>query len=74
MSPSTWRLADLFAKHAFLLNGLGFGGMPLHTVRQDLKSGKLVELDIEGVPPAASYCRCTPSTRQMRRRAPPGAG
>ena len=43
MSPSTWRLADLFAKHAFLLNGLGFGGMPLHTVRLDLKSGKLVE-------------------------------
>ncbi len=23
MSSSTWRLADLFAKHAFLLNGLG---------------------------------------------------
>ena len=52
MSPSTWRLSDLFAKHAFLLNGLGFGGMPLHTVRQDLKSGKLVELNIEGVPPS----------------------
>jgi len=26
MSPSTWRLADLFAKHAFLLHGLGWGG------------------------------------------------
>jgi hypothetical protein len=28
MSSSTWRLADLFAKHAFLVNGLGWGGMP----------------------------------------------
>ncbi len=50
MSPSTWRLSDLFAKHAFLLNGLGFGGMPLHTVKPDLDSGKLVALDIEDVP------------------------
>src|ERR1700746_2794167 len=34
MSPATWRLADLFAKHHFLLNGLGWGGMPLHTVQK----------------------------------------
>jgi hypothetical protein len=27
-SPRTWRLADLGAKHAFLLAGLGWGGMP----------------------------------------------
>src|SRR5262249_23709428 len=27
LSPNTWRLADLFAKHAFLLSGLGFGSM-----------------------------------------------
>jgi soluble lytic murein transglycosylase-like protein len=27
MSGSVWRLADLFAKHAFLLQGLGWGGM-----------------------------------------------
>ena len=32
MSPSTWRLADLFAKHVFLVSGLGWGGMPLHAV------------------------------------------
>jgi len=51
MSPSTWRLADLFAKHAFLLNGLGWGGMPLHTVAQDIANGKLVVLQIEDVPP-----------------------
>jgi len=51
MSPSTWRLADLFAKHAFLVNGLGWGGMPLHTVSPDLETGKLVVLQIEDIPP-----------------------
>src|SRR5208282_884473 len=51
MSPSTWRLGDLFAKHAFLLTGLGWGGMPTHTVKRDLNEGRLVELSIEDVPP-----------------------
>jgi DNA-binding transcriptional LysR family regulator len=51
MSPATWRLADLFAKHAFLLNGLGWGGMPLHTVSRDIAEGRLVELLIEDIPP-----------------------
>ena len=51
MSPTTWRLADLFAKHHFLLNGLGWGGMPLHTVQKDLDAGRLAMLPIEDVPP-----------------------
>jgi DNA-binding transcriptional LysR family regulator len=51
MSPTTWRLADLFAKHHFLLNGLGWGGMPLHVVRDDLEKGRLAILSIEDVPP-----------------------
>src|SRR6266853_3531233 len=51
MSPATWRLADLFAKHHFLLNGLGWGGMPLHAVRKDLEEGRLSVLPIEGGPP-----------------------
>ena len=51
MSPATWRLADLFAKHHFLLNGLGWGGMPLHVVQQDLEEGRLAILPIEDVPP-----------------------
>ncbi|UMB75565.1 LysR family transcriptional regulator [Dickeya fangzhongdai] len=50
MSPKTWRLADLFAKHAFLLNGLGWGGMPIHTIQSDLESGRLVKLTIEDEP------------------------
>ena len=51
MSPATWRLGDLFAKHHFLLNGLGWGGMPLHAVRKDLEDGRLSVLPIEGVAP-----------------------
>jgi DNA-binding transcriptional LysR family regulator len=50
MSPLTWRLGDLFAKHAFLLKGLGWGGMPLHAVKQDLLEGRLAKLSIEDVP------------------------
>jgi DNA-binding transcriptional LysR family regulator len=50
MSPLTWRLGDLFAKHAFLLKGLGWGGMPLHAVQQDLLEGRLAKLAIEDLP------------------------
>ena len=50
-SASTWKLADLFAKHAFLIAGLGWGGMPLHTVEKDIADGRLVELEMEDVPP-----------------------
>jgi DNA-binding transcriptional LysR family regulator len=50
MSPLTWRLGDLFAKHAFLLKGLGWGGMPLHAVKQDLLEGRLAKLSVEDLP------------------------
>jgi DNA-binding transcriptional LysR family regulator len=50
MSPLTWRLGDLFAKHAFLLKGLGWGGMPSHAVKQDLIEGRLMKLSIEDLP------------------------
>lgn len=50
MSPLTWRISDLFAKHSFLLKGLGWGGMPLHTVKKDLQDRKLVRLHIEDMP------------------------
>jgi len=49
-SPLTWRLSDLFAKHAFLLKGLGWGGMPLHAVEADLAAGRLARLAIEDLP------------------------
>jgi DNA-binding transcriptional LysR family regulator len=40
----TWRLADLGAKHAMLLAGLGWGSMPRHIVAEDLVSGRLVQV------------------------------
>ncbi|GAB6855092.1 LysR family transcriptional regulator [Asaia astilbis] len=48
LSPFTWRLADLYAKHHFLLGGLGWGGMPVHSISADLDAGRLVELTIDG--------------------------
>src|ERR1700729_583662 len=67
MSPLTWRLGDLFAKHAFLLKGLGWGGMPLHAVKQDLLEGRLVKLSIEDLgeeslvlPMSAAYLTANP--------------
>ena len=48
LSPETWRLGDLGAKHALLLGGLGWGGMPDAMVAGDLARGRLVVLHIEG--------------------------
>jgi DNA-binding transcriptional LysR family regulator len=47
MSAQTWRLADLGAKHAFLRAGLGWGYMPLHMVEDDLRTGKLLRIEME---------------------------
>ena len=46
LSPQTWRLADLGAKHALLLAGLGWGSMPEWLVRDDLAAGRLKRLAI----------------------------
>lgn len=69
MAPSTWRLSDLFAKQAFLLNGLGWGGMPHHTVEADIAAGRLVELPIEDVPTGGLPL---PMSAIYRASAPPG--
>ena len=50
MSQSTWRLADIFVKRAFLLAGLGWGGMPRHAVESDLSRGELITLAIQDFP------------------------
>ncbi len=42
----SWRLADLGAKHALLLAGVGWGNMPEPMIRHDLKSGRLVRLTL----------------------------
>jgi DNA-binding transcriptional LysR family regulator len=69
ISSSIWRLTDLFAKHAFLLNGLGWGGMPAHAIQRDIAAGRLVELSIEDVPPSGII---VPMSAVYPTSAPPG--
>jgi DNA-binding transcriptional LysR family regulator len=69
MSPTTWRLADLYAKHSFLLSGLGWGSMPLHAVEDDLACGRLVRLATPAVPLDGAIA---PMAAVYRASAPPG--
>jgi DNA-binding transcriptional LysR family regulator len=69
ISPATWRLADLFAKHAFLLNGLGWGSMPLHAVERDLAEGRLKRLEVQGYPASGL---ALPMSAAYRAASPPG--
>lgn len=52
LSPESWRLGDLGAKHSLLKEGLGWGNMPREMVAGDLASGRLVELDLPEKPGA----------------------
>jgi DNA-binding transcriptional LysR family regulator len=47
VAVKSWRLADLGAKHALLLAGLGWGSMPKPMVSDDIKRGRLVRLSID---------------------------
>jgi DNA-binding transcriptional LysR family regulator len=47
LSRRNWRLGDLGAKHAMLLGGLGWGGMPLHMVQADIEDGRLRQIEPE---------------------------
>ena len=68
LSPLTWRLADLGAKHAFLKAGLGWGHMPMHMVKADLDSGALVRIRVEGNPRSIDMSMKV----VFRKDAPPG--
>jgi len=50
-SERRWRVLDLTAKHALLRAGLGWGGMPVHVVADDLAKKRLVRLHIEEAGP-----------------------
>lgn len=69
LSPLTWKLADLGAKHAFLRAGFGWGHMPLAMVRADIDSGALTQIQIENfqpqTPPIAMFA-------VYRKDSPPG--
>lgn len=69
LSPLTWRLADLGAKHAFLQAGFGWGHMPLHMVEDDLKKKRLLTIKVEGFNPKAAFMSMHVV---YRKEAPPG--
>jgi len=69
VSPRTWRLADLGAKHAFLLAGLGWGGMPYALVAGDLAAGRLKALALQDTPREGAMM---PMYATYRAESPPG--
>ena len=69
ISVKCWRLADLGAKHALLLAGLGWGNMPKPMINDDLKRGRLVALKVETLG-ELSY----PFHTVYRSDTPPGPG
>ncbi len=50
VSPRTWRLGDLGAKHALLREGIGWGNMPRPMVEADLVAGTLLHLQMPDYP------------------------
>ena len=69
MSPRTWRLADLGAKHSLLREGIGWGNMPLPMIGHDLAAGTLVRLAMPDHP-GGTYR----FAGVWRRDLPPGPG
>lgn len=57
-----WTVADFAAKKEVIMAGMGWGGLPEHMIRSELKAGKLVKLDLAEFPPRHS------SLYQIRRR------
>jgi len=47
LSPRTWRVGDLHTKRELLRAGLGWGNLPEHLAREDLRAKKLVALHPE---------------------------
>ncbi|MBP1849822.1 LysR family transcriptional regulator [Rhizobium halophytocola] len=66
-SRRTWRVSDMATKRHLLLAGLGWGGVPLTIVREDLAEGRLVRLDVEGYD-----VRDYPVLAQWHSASPPG--
>ncbi|HET9625671.1 MAG TPA: LysR family transcriptional regulator [Kofleriaceae bacterium] len=47
LSTRTWRVRDVHTKHALLRAGLGWGNLPEHLVRDDMRAGRLVRIRVE---------------------------
>ena len=69
LSPQTWRIADLWAKHAFLRAGFGWGQMPVGVVESDIANGTLVRIRVEGAPARTQVLTMHSA---YRKDAPPG--
>jgi DNA-binding transcriptional LysR family regulator len=67
VSPRTWRLADLGAKHQLLREGIGWGNMPLSLVEPDLAAGVLARLRLPDHPGGTYRFACI-----WRQDRPPG--
>lgn len=66
LSPNTWRVSDLGAKHELLQAGLGWGTMPLHLVADDLACNRLKALATDSLPAPSIFCQsmsCIAPTR-----------
>ncbi|RCK24756.1 LysR family transcriptional regulator [Thalassospira lucentensis] len=46
-----WTVSDFATKKSIIMNGHGWGGLPEHMITDELKSGELVVLNIEGFRP-----------------------
>lgn len=68
-SSRVWNLSHLGAKLAFLREGLGFGGLPVHMLEEDLASGALVQITLDGDPPTG---RLLTMSAVYRTDSPPG--
>lgn len=59
LSSRTWRLADMGAKRAMLVAGLGWGSMPAHLIADDLATGRLKLIHVDGFDaPTAKLVLC----------------
>jgi len=55
-SPSrkSWSVNDFQTKKELILAGLGWGGIPQHLIEDELVSGKLIPINVEGIPKTSS--------------------
>ncbi len=47
LSYKTWQVSDVATKHQLIRGGLGWGGLPAALVRNDVRNGDLIVLDLD---------------------------
>lgn len=51
LAREVWRVSDLAMRRDMMMQGIGWGTVPRHLVRDDLAAGRFVELDLAMRPP-----------------------